>query len=101
MSRRLSALVIGNAAYETVAELKNPANDAEDVAEQLEASGFSVIQEADCNHAEMDRALWALQHRPCSISKFGTGLAALHPELPAHRWRPVLHRQLRAEELTS
>ena len=51
MSRRLSALVIGNAAYETVAELKNPANDAEDVAEQLEASGFSVIQEADCNHA--------------------------------------------------
>ncbi len=57
MSRRLSALVIGNAAYETVAELKNPANDAEDVAEQLEASGFSVIQEADCNHAEMDRAL--------------------------------------------
>ena len=57
MSRRLSALVIGNAAYVTVAELKNPANDAEDVAEQLEASGFSVIQEADCNHAEMDRAL--------------------------------------------
>lgn len=62
-----------------------------------------AIVETKCagSAAEMDRALWALQHRPCSISKFGTGLAALHPELPAHRWRPVLHRQLRAEELTS
>ncbi|MBS0316965.1 MAG: caspase family protein [Proteobacteria bacterium] len=57
MSRRLSALVIGNAAYETVAELKNPANDAEDVGQQLEASGFSVIQKTDCDHADMDRAL--------------------------------------------
>lgn len=57
MSRRLSALVIGNAAYETVAELKNPANDAEDVAAQLEASGFSVIQKTDCSHADMDRSL--------------------------------------------
>ncbi|WP_129339289.1 polyphosphate polymerase domain-containing protein [Cellulomonas endophytica] len=39
-----------------------------------------------------DRLLWALGHRPVAVSKFATGLAALHPELPATRWRPVLRR---------
>lgn len=39
-----------------------------------------------------DRLLWSLKHRPCSVSKYGTGLAALRPELPANRWLPVLRR---------
>lgn len=52
MSRRLTALVIGNAAYK-----ENPANDAEDIAAKLEACGFSVIKARDCSVAEMDRAL--------------------------------------------
>ncbi|MFI2431436.1 VTC domain-containing protein [Streptomyces sp. NPDC018693] len=39
-----------------------------------------------------DRLLWSLKHRPCAVSKYGTGLAALRPELPAHRWLPVLRR---------
>ncbi|MFJ8537095.1 polyphosphate polymerase domain-containing protein [Streptomyces sp. NPDC093591] len=39
-----------------------------------------------------DRLLWSLKHRPCPVSKYGTGLAALRPELPAHRWLPVLRR---------
>lgn len=39
-----------------------------------------------------DRLLWSLKHRPCPISKYGTGLAALRPDLPAHRWLPVLRR---------
>ncbi|BCY12388.1 polyphosphate polymerase domain-containing protein [Actinoplanes sp. L3-i22] len=42
--------------------------------------------------SEMDRVLWALGHRPCSLSKYATGLAALRPELPANRWHPVLKR---------
>ena len=42
--------------------------------------------------SDVDRLLWSLQHRPCSVSKYGTGLAALRPELPANRWRPVLRR---------
>lgn len=41
---------------------------------------------------ELDRILWSLHHRPCSVSKYGTGLAALRPDLPSHRWRPVLRR---------
>jgi hypothetical protein len=39
-----------------------------------------------------DRLLWSLGHRPCPVSKYGTGLAALRPDLPANRWLPVLRR---------
>ena len=42
--------------------------------------------------SEADRLLWSLKHRPVPISKYGTGLAALRPGLPAHRWLPVLRR---------
>jgi hypothetical protein len=34
----------------------------------------------------LDRALWRAGHRPTAISKFGTGTAALHPELPSNTW---------------
>jgi hypothetical protein len=37
-----------------------------------------------------DRLLWSLHHRPRVVSKYGTGLAALRPDLPANRWRPAL-----------
>lgn len=57
MSRRLNALVIGNAAYEAADELKNPVNDAQDVAAKLETCGFKVIRETDSRHVDMDRAL--------------------------------------------
>jgi hypothetical protein len=39
-----------------------------------------------------DRLLWSLKHRPCPVSKYGTGLAALRPELPSNHWLPVLRR---------
>ena len=41
-----------------------------------------------------DRLLWKRGQRPSRISKFGTGLAALTPELPAHRWNRVLRTHL-------
>jgi hypothetical protein len=37
-----------------------------------------------------DRLLWSLHHRPRVVSKYGTGLAALRPDLPSNRWRPAL-----------
>lgn len=40
--------------------------------------------------SELDSALWRSGHRPCSISKFGTGTAALHPELPRNKWARTL-----------
>lgn len=42
--------------------------------------------------SEADRLLWSLKHRPLPLSKYGIGLAALRPGLPAHRWLPVLRR---------
>ncbi len=42
--------------------------------------------------SEVDRLLWAHGHRPSTISKFGTGLAALNPDLPANKWARVLRR---------
>ncbi len=42
----------------------------------------------------VDRLLWDAGHRPVTFSKFGTGLALLHPELPASKWNRVLRQQL-------
>jgi hypothetical protein len=41
--------------------------------------------------SDVDRALWRAGHRPATVSKYATGLAALHPDLPRNRWA----RQLR------
>lgn len=40
----------------------------------------------------LDRALWRQGHRPATLSKYGTGLAALRPHLPSNKWRRVLDR---------
>jgi len=42
----------------------------------------------------LDRRLWELGHRPTRISKYGTGLALLNPELPGNRWHRVTSRHL-------
>ncbi|MCW2738838.1 VTC domain-containing protein [Nocardioides sp.] len=42
----------------------------------------------------LDRRLWELGHRPIRISKYGTGLALLTPELPGNRWHRVTSRHL-------
>ena len=47
---------------------------------------------ADRAVSGVDRLLWSLNRRPSAVSKYGTGLAALRPELPSNRWRPVLRR---------
>lgn len=39
-----------------------------------------------------DRQLWSMGHRPLRISKYATGLATLHPDLPGNRWHRVLNR---------
>lgn len=48
----------------------------------------------------LDRALWRQGHRPASLSKYGTGMAALHPGLPAHKWRRALTRHFTAGTIT-
>lgn len=53
--RRL-ALIIGNAAYPT-AGLKNPVNDATDIAAALRAMGFEVISATNTNRLKMNTAI--------------------------------------------
>lgn len=50
---RRVALVIGNAAYGQAPTLKNPANDAADLARSLRDLGFEVIEGHDLTHLDM------------------------------------------------
>src|ERR1700738_4768988 len=51
------ALVIGNSAYERVAKLTNPANDAKLIAEHLKALHFDVRLALDQDRAGMEHAV--------------------------------------------
>lgn len=56
-------------------------------------SGVAIIETKSRGTASvLDRLLWTHGCRPVSISKYGTGMAALHPELPATRWHRILGR---------
>lgn len=56
-SEKRIALVIGNAAYPGMAALKNPVNDAKDIAAKLRRVGFEVIVRTDARQKEMLRTL--------------------------------------------
>src|SRR5438270_1832644 len=47
------ALVIGNGAYASTAQLRNPSHDAQDVASSLRRSGFAVLEGIDLRQADM------------------------------------------------
>jgi len=67
---RRVALVIGNGAYKA-GPLKNPVNDARDMASTLRSLGFEVILRENAGLAQMEQAVdqfWA------SLRKGGTGL---------------------------
>jgi hypothetical protein len=42
----------------------------------------------------IDRKLWRAGHRPITISKYCTGLAAFEQDLPSNKWHRVLRREL-------
>ena len=51
------ALVLGNAKYQAVPALQNPANDAGDLAQALRAIGFEVIEQRDATREAMAKAV--------------------------------------------
>ena len=51
------ALVIGNSAYREVAPLRNPRNDAEDVAAALQRLGFETALGLDADRTAMEKAI--------------------------------------------
>jgi uncharacterized caspase-like protein len=55
------ALVIGNGAYTSVAKLKNPVNDANDMKAALESIGFTVQVLINANLDQMENAVLNLR----------------------------------------
>ena len=55
-TEKRAALVIGNGTYEA-APLKNPVNDARDIAQALSQLGFEVIHKEDLNQNDLKRAI--------------------------------------------
>ena len=57
LAEKRVALVIGNAAYQNVAPLPNPGNDAADMVAKLEALGFEVVSGRDLDLSGVRRAV--------------------------------------------
>ena len=68
----------------------------------LQPSSLRAIIETKAGTApcEADRRLWHHGHRPQRISKYATGLALLHPELPSNRWHRTLKHHLTLRSTT-
>jgi len=65
----------------------------EDGDRRLHLPGTAVVEtKSGSTASRVDRLLWHDRYRPNRISKYATGLAALHPHLPAAPWRRTLRR---------
>ena len=61
----------------------------------LERPSLAIVEtKTGSTPSAMDRLLWSRGHRPVRISKYGVGMAALHPELPRLKWHRAVHRHL-------
>src|SRR5271165_141244 len=71
-AERRVALVIGNAAYQSVGALDNPVNDARDIAVKLAALGFDVIRVENGTKPQMEHAIGQFSAKlgPDAISLF-------------------------------
>ena len=68
------ALVIGNSNYQNAAQLTNPGNDAQSMAEFLNAAGFEVISATDLTQNDMIRVV---QDFSAKIAARGPGTVAM------------------------
>ncbi|MBM7389058.1 hypothetical protein JOE37_002052 [Clavibacter michiganensis] len=60
---------------------------------RLELPGVAIVEtKSGSRPSAVDRLLWSRGHRPATISKYGTGLAALRDDLPGNRWNRVIRR---------
>lgn len=69
---------------------------------RLETPAMAIIEtKSGAAASEFDRALWRAGHRPVRISKYATGLAALHPDLPRNKWARLLRGPFAEAPITS
>jgi hypothetical protein len=61
-----------------------------DGAEASVGDGVFLETKAPGAATPLDRMLWSRGHRPVSVSKYCSGLAALTPGLPANKWNRTL-----------
>jgi hypothetical protein len=62
---------------------------------ELHRPNLAIVEtKSGSSPSSADRLLWSLGHRPRSISKYATGLAALHTGLPSNRWHRLLRTDL-------
>lgn len=60
-------------------------------ADRLHLPGLVIVEtKSGARPSAADRLLWEEGHRPQTISKYATGLAALRPGLPRNRWHRLL-----------
>ena len=84
------ALVMGNSAYQHTAPLKNPSNDATDMAEKLRQLGFDVIEGTDLSKDEMEQRIRAFADK---LTGADVGLFFYAGHGLRDRARPCTHRQ--------
>jgi len=61
----------------------------------LDRPSLAVVEtKAGSTPTEVDRLLWARGRRPVRMSKYGTGMAAISPDLPRMKWHRTLARDL-------
>lgn len=60
-------------------------------ADEFRVPGLVIVEtKSGARPSDADRLLWAEGHRPQTISKYATGLAALRSHLPRNRWHRLL-----------
>lgn len=66
----------------------------------LDLPSIAIVETKTVGHASsVDRLLWSLGVRPVAVSKFATGLAALHPEFPRTRWARLIRTRLTPSDI--
>lgn len=62
--------------------------------QELRVPGLIIIEtKSGLRTGDLDRLLWRHGVRPSTISKYGTGLAAMRPDLPSNKWARVLNQR--------
>ncbi|MFB2586669.1 polyphosphate polymerase domain-containing protein [Herbiconiux liukaitaii] len=90
---RRTTLLVPGAEGESRATIDTHLDWAVDDRHRVRTPGIVIIETKSASHAShVDRILWAQGHRPATISKYGTGLAALRPELASNKWSRILRR---------
>jgi len=74
---------------------------------QPDGTGFTlphlaiIETKSTARASNVDRLLWRSGMRPATVSKYATGLAALHPSLPRNRWSRLLRGPFADQRSTS